>query len=90
MRERIQTRDAAYGEAVRSWREAATVRCTIEPLKQGERVAASRVEGVRTHRIRMRYRPDVSTVQRIEFGSRTFEIDEVLDMREQGRELVAR
>ena len=77
------------GFVTQTWRDVREVDCSIEPLRQEERVEASRVEGRRSHRLRMRHHPDLTDRHRLKFGSRVFNIDELLNPLEADRELHA-
>ncbi len=73
-----------YGEPIPSWSTDATVWASVEPLSGRERVGAQQQHAETTHRIRMRYQPGttVTTVKRILFGTRVFEIISVINKKE--------
>jgi SPP1 family predicted phage head-tail adaptor len=64
-------------------------RAAILPLKQEERVEADQVKGVRTHRIVLRHYPDLTSRWRIKYGSRTFEVDGIVNVNERNVETQA-
>ena len=69
----------AHGQRVLTFTQHSQRHASIEPLKQEERVAADRVQGVRTHRIVMRFHPDITSRWRITFDGRTFDVDGILN-----------
>ncbi len=77
------TRDD-YGQPIPSWSTDATVWASVEPLSGRERVSAQQQHAETTHRIRMRYQPGttVTTVKRLLFGTRVFEIISVINKKE--------
>jgi len=79
-------RDAAGGEIL-TWSDVATVWAAVEPISGREYFAAQQVNAETTHRIKMRYRPGVHSKMRVLFGSRTFDIESVIDPEERHVEL---
>lgn len=77
----VQTSDG-QGGYVRTWQTSATVWGSVEPLVGRERWAAQQVQSPATHKIRLRYRDGVTTTVRIKFGTRTFNVREVLNLEE--------
>lgn len=81
------------GEPIRGFVEVerGAVWCKIEPISAGERRLASQVGHETTHRITMRYRPDVDETCRIVFRGRSFNIDGIrnIDEADQVLELTA-
>ncbi len=82
--------DEAGGYAV-GWADVATVWAEIAPLSGREYYISRRLEGHVTHRVRMRYRPAVTTSMRIAYDGRVFNIRAVVNRSEAGRwlELIA-
>ncbi len=79
----------AFGAEIASWAEFAAVWASVEPLTGREFLAAlgQGNQGEITTRIKMRYRDDVRTADRVVVGRRVFDVRSVLpDERE--RELV--
>ena len=73
-----ETRDS-YGSVKITWSTLATVWAAIWPVRAKEFVSLGQTQSEVTHRIRMRYRNDVTTKLRIEFNSRYFAINQVIN-----------
>lgn len=67
------------GGFTESWATDATVWAYVRPVKGYEKYQAQQVQTPVTHKITIRYRTGVTTKQRILFGSRVFNIKEVLN-----------
>ena len=88
-----QTRSLdVYGEDTGSWSTVSTVWASIEPISGAERLQSNTIEATTTHRVRMRGGATVDTTNRLLFGSKTFEIEAVIDDGERGigKELMCR
>ncbi|QQK75091.1 phage head closure protein [Salicibibacter cibarius] len=59
----------------------------VHPLSGSEKFAAQQIESELTHRVEIRYFPGIRPQQVIKYGSRTFEIEAVIDLDEQHREM---
>src|SRR5918992_2353622 len=79
LQQNTPTQDAG-GAPVDSWADVATVWAAIEPLTGREFFDAARVVADVTHRLRIRYRADVTEKMRAIQGSRTFDISAVLEV----------
>ena len=66
------------GSWTETWADVATVWGAVEPLRGREYLENQQVQGTVTHRIILRDRSDVTTANRIRYGSRTFNLIEVL------------
>ncbi len=75
------------GEAVETWSTFAAVRAAIIPINGKEYFSAGQEQSNVSHKITMRYLPDVNTKMRILFGSRVYNIKSVINFQERGREL---
>lgn len=62
------------------WTEGASIWAQITPLSGFERMRAMQLAAPVTHRILIRYRVGLTTKDRIRYGSRTFDIKEVIDV----------
>lgn len=95
MRERITLQSAtrtldAGGGAVVSWTPlafAAHVWARIEPLSGGEALQAMRLQARVTHRVRLRWRDDVTAAMRLVWGTRVLNIRAVINPDERRRYL---
>ena len=74
----------ATGENIQSWAKTADLWASIEDLSGRELLLAQQVEAEVTTRVVIRYRAGVTAKQRIVSGSRTLEIESVIDS--EGRE----
>ena len=72
----------AYGDLSDSWSTLASVWASISPISGREEDIASELSGVVTHSIRVRYRSGISEQNRIQFGSRVFQIESVRNWNE--------
>jgi SPP1 family predicted phage head-tail adaptor len=81
------SRDAA-GQETRTWTTYKTWWAAIEPLSANELLLARQVEGRVSHRIQMRYRPDLQPTDRIVLGTRVFQIAPAMHTDEVGYETV--
>lgn len=89
-------RDANHGvvsasgaQQAESWTDVAVRPANVIPLNGRERFTASQVQPEVTHRVEMRFDPDVQTkpVYRIVYDDRPFQIESVINVDERGREL---
>lgn len=69
----------SIGEPTFTYSTFATRWIAILPLSGAERVASMQNEGTVTHRVRMRYTSGLKPKMRLVAGSRTFEIDSVVE-----------
>ena len=81
-----------YGGRPKSWVPVATVWAKVEPLRGREYFEAHQIKTEVTHRVIIRYRPDVTPQMRIKVGSRYLMIESVIDIEERHRflELICR
>lgn len=81
------TPDGMGGQTV-TWLTVATVWAAIWPLKTVERMAAMKIEGELTHRIRIRYRENVTGSMRGTCKGKTYLFDgPPLNLNNEGRYL---
>lgn len=76
-----------HGQPIRTWATFASWRCAIVPLRGREFFAARQLSAETTHKLSGHYISGVSPKDRIKFGSRTFRIEQVINVEEKGREL---
>ena len=81
------TAQDAYGQPVKTWATTATVWGAVEPIggKEAYRAQAERAD--LSHLVVIRYRSGVTPMTRILFGTRTMDIESVVDPEERHREL---
>jgi SPP1 family predicted phage head-tail adaptor len=82
----VQTVDD-FGGTVDTWTTYATPWARVRPLKGRELIAAKAAQSEVTTRIEMRYRPDVTTDDRIVYGGKYYNISAVIDPEEKHEEL---
>ncbi|HUW31463.1 MAG TPA: phage head closure protein [Planctomycetota bacterium] len=72
----------ATGEPTKAWATDATVWASVEPIAGREYFAAQQVAADVTHRVRMRYRSDVTItpLKRLLIGARIIEIVSALNI----------
>jgi SPP1 family predicted phage head-tail adaptor len=80
-----------FGQVLDTWTDEAEVWGSLEPLTGREQFAAQQVKASITHRVRMRALPSVKVTPRdrltIKAENRTFNIQSVANVKEQGFEL---
>lgn len=81
------TRDGG-GRVTRTWPEVAKRWASVEPLTGAEGLQASTTGAQITHRVRMRYLSGVLPEWRIVNDTQTLNIVNILNIRQQNRELV--
>lgn len=86
IQQRSSTQDS-YGQPLVAWTDVATVWCAIDPLSGRELLAAEAVQSEITHKVVMRYRSGINAKMRVLYGSRIFDIQNVLDENERHRTL---
>lgn len=76
-----QTTDGAGGYT-EAWATVASVWASIEPASGGEKWVAMQTETHTTHIIMCRYQSVITTAKRILYGTRVFDIVEVINVEE--------
>jgi SPP1 family predicted phage head-tail adaptor len=87
MRERVTIQSPTEvrgrsGQTTLEWNAAATVWASVEGLSSRDIMQAQQANVIATHRIRIRYRDDVTHTHRIVWRNRTMEIASVTDRME--------
>lgn len=93
LNKRIEIQDAteaadAYGAPVRTWSTLYEVWASIVPATGRESLIARQVQATVPVEIHIRYRPDITPKHRAKYGSRIFNIGSVIDVDENGEELI--
>lgn len=73
------------GGVTRTWQPLAEIWVAIEPVSFDDKLIADKRFGVVTHRIRLRYRTDITLSHRFVLGQRVFAIRALRDPDERGR-----
>lgn len=76
------------GQQVATWTDVSTIWASIEPLGGRELMLAQAIKSESTHKVQTRYRPGVTAAMRIKYGSRIFNIQNVMDEEERHRLLI--
>jgi len=77
-----------HGNPAESWTTLATVWADVMPLSGRELLLAQQVHATTTHQIRIRWRDNVKALQRVKFGTRAFDINAIINDREEDRMLL--
>lgn len=78
----------ANGEEQITWTTWATVYAAVEPLSGREYLAAGTQQAAIDTRIRVRYRPGITTdTMRVAHGSDVYDIESVIHVQERNREV---
>ncbi|EZP75007.1 phage head-tail adaptor [Parageobacillus genomosp. 1] len=75
------------GNSVTQWNTVFTVWGSVEGLRGREYLAAGALSSEATYRIRIRYRKGVRPSMRILYEERVFEIESVIDINEEHKEI---
>lgn len=75
----------SYGGTVQTWDNVAIVRAKVTPLRARELIEAGSVQSKVTDKFVIRYLPGVTSDMRVQYDSRNYDIDAVIDVKGQGR-----
>lgn len=75
------------GLPVEEWRPLAEIWAAVEPLQGREFWQAKAVQSEATVRVRIWYRPDITTAMRVQYGNRILDIETMIDPEERHVEL---
>ena len=76
-----------YNEDIENWVDFKKVWAEIEPLKGKEYWAAKQVVGEVTGRMKIRYLEGVNEKMRVIYGSKTYDIEAVINVDEKNKEM---
>jgi len=93
LNKRVQLQEPAEtqnstGEEIQSYSTYTTVWASIEPLQGRELEHAQQISAEVSHRVKIRYNANVAAKDRVIYGSRTLEIEAVLNPEERNEELI--
>jgi len=77
----VKTADDYKGHTI-IWQDVVIVWAQVDPLSGREYFYAHQIKNAVSHRVRIRYRTDVSEEMRIKHGDRYFSIESMIDMKE--------
>ena len=86
--ERVTYTQDEMGGVIYTWAPLATVWAAVEPLNGREFFAASTTLSETTTRVRIRYRPDLTVVDRINHNGTLYDIQAIINPKSGDRELV--
>jgi len=86
--ERYTSTEDELGQPIQSWAPLFTCWAAVEPLVGREYLAAQAAVSEVTARIRMRFRPWMTSQDRVIHGGTVYQIESVIDVRSANRELV--
>ena len=81
LQSKVRTTDG-QGGYTEAWSHVADLWAFIEPSKGYERIYAMQAQTPITHRVTIRYRAGITTAMRLLYGSRVFEIKEIINPEE--------
>jgi len=77
----IETPDGHKGHTVK-WQDMVTVWASVEPLSGREYFYSHQIKAELTHRVKTRYRTDITIKMRIKHRDRVLEIESIIDLKE--------
>lgn len=86
--ERFSSTQSDIGEMIDTWAPLANVWAAVEPQAGREFVAGGAMQSELTTKIRIRYRPGLTSADRVTHDGRTYNIASVIDYRSAKREIV--
>ena len=76
-----------WGQPIDAWVIVGTVWAAVLPLRAAEVIRADAVTNIMDVKVKMRYRPGITSAMQVLHGSDTYEITSVIDVRSARREL---
>jgi SPP1 family predicted phage head-tail adaptor len=76
-----------YGQPIEGWTTYATTQASVDPISGQEFLALLQAGTKVTHRVRLRYRPGVSSADRVLFNGRVLDVQVPLNMGERNKEI---
>ncbi len=86
LQQSVKTPDGHKG-FTEQWQDLITVWASVEPLSGREYFYSHQIKAEVTHRVKMRYREDLTVKMRIKHRDRVLEIESILDKKERREEL---
>jgi len=77
----VEVPDGYKGKKI-TWQDLIIVWAAVEPLSGREYFYSQQIKAEVTHRIRIRYNPDINTEMRIKHQDRILEIESIIDKEE--------
>lgn len=86
----VSTVQNSFGEPVETWATFATVAAKVSPQRGDERFTAQQIVGKAVVTFKLRYRTDVTVLNRIRYVGRDYDIHDVRELgRREGLEIDA-
>ena len=82
----IKTPDGHKGHTVK-WQDMVTAWASVEPLSGREYFYSHQIKAELTHRVKTRYRTDITVKMRIKHRDRVLDIESIIDKKEKHEEL---
>ncbi len=82
----VKTVDGSKGFTV-AWQDVISVWASVGPLSGREYFQSHQIKAEITHRVKIRYRTDITVKMRIKHRDRVLEIESILDKKERREEL---
>lgn len=79
--------DNEYGEPIKSWVDLYEIRASVKQLNGTEKYLSNEKVALSTHQVGIRHL-DVTTKDKLVYKGINFDITSVIDVEEQGRELI--
>lgn len=86
--ERFTASQDELGQPIEAWSVLATVWAAVEPQAGREFIAAGAAQTELTTKVRIRYRPGITSADRVSHEGRVYDVQSVIDYRSARRELV--
>jgi SPP1 family predicted phage head-tail adaptor len=71
-----------YGEVINQWEDVTTTRASIYPISGKEFFSAEKINSEVTHKVNLRYLPNITTDMRVKFRERSFHIESAINFQE--------
>ena len=84
----LDMRDEFGAISAQTWETFCYMWASIEPLAGREYFAAAQIQSEISHKITMRYKSGIKPHYRILWNSRVFDIQSIINIREENRELI--
>ena len=86
--QRLQSGADEIGQPYTTWVTLGTTWASVEPLVGREYFAAGGAQSEVTTKVRMRYRPGITSADRLIHEGKQYDIESVIDVKSANRELV--
>lgn len=77
----------SFGEEIEDWQDVVSAKAGIYPISGKEFFAADTISSEVTHKLNMRFLPNIKPNMRVKFGERYFDIKSIINFQERNIEL---